>query len=59
MINMDAWDVVLLSAAALVAVTTLVRLMTARHRELVDQLRQQWEAERARKQKEQKKKDAA
>lgn len=57
MMNMDAWDVVLFGVAALVAVTTLVRLMTARHRELVDQLRQQWRTERDRQQKERKKKE--
>ena len=61
MFTMDAWDVVLYGLAVLVAVTTLVRLMSARRRDLVDEVQQQWSAERQRQEKEKKKqsKDAA
>ena len=52
---MDAWDVVLYGSAVLVAVTTLVRLMSARRRELVDEVQQQWSAARTRREREKQK----
>jgi hypothetical protein len=41
--NMDAWDVALLVVAAFVAVMALVRLMTRRHRQVLDEFRREIE----------------
>ena len=43
----DLWDGLLLAAAAYVAVTSLVRLMLARHRKVAQQLYDEAQAERA------------
>jgi hypothetical protein len=45
---MDAWQWILLGAAAFVAVVSLVRLMQARRDELIADMRQQMEAEQQR-----------
>jgi len=56
MLSMDAWDMFLLVAASYLAIMVLVRLMAARRRHLIDEVQQQWKAERERR-KDQRKKD--
>ena len=55
--NLNIWDVVLFAAAAFIAITSLARLMSARRRELVEEVERQWKAERKRR-KEQRKKQS-
>lgn len=50
--NMDVWQWLLLAVAALVAVTSLVRLMRARRDGVAREIRQQAAAERAKRQRE-------
>jgi len=47
---MDRWDILIIAGAGYIAVTTLVRLMTARRNHLVDQVRQQVEQQRGQQQ---------
>ncbi len=54
MLGMDGWDALLFSAAAFVAVTSLVRLMRARRDELIDEIKTQIAAERDRRKKKKK-----
>ena len=46
--TMNSWEIALLSAAAYVAIVTLVRLMRRRRDELIDQLAREVEAEKQR-----------
>jgi len=44
---MDRWDVLIIAIAGYVAVVSLVRLMAARRNQLVEQVRQQMDQQRA------------
>ena len=50
MANMNAWDVAVLVAAAYVAAMALVRLMIRRRDRMLEEFREQLEAEKKRKQ---------
>ena len=47
--NMNSWDVVLLVVAGYLATTALVRLMVRRRDQVLNELRQQFERKRGRK----------
>lgn len=55
---MDRWDILMLCVAGYVAITALVRLMTSRRNQLVNQVREQM-ADLQKKKKKTKKKEAA
>ena len=58
--EMDKWDVVMLSAAAYVAVVSLVRLMAARRDQVIRHLRNEIEKQRkAKEEAEEAERDAA
>jgi hypothetical protein len=47
--SMDAWNIALLSVASYIAIIALVRLMSARHRQVTGELREQIEIQQRKK----------
>jgi len=48
MMNLSGWDIGLLVVVGFVAIASLVRLMRQRHTELANQLRSEYQREKAR-----------